>query len=540
MAISRAQMEEQIKGFNQGGINEIDALGSPIDPSVSAALSLDIDDLRKQVGLQSRRDEALSALDRSLQQAATTPSAADLTLDQPDFEDSFTKYQKQLKKIYGARQQRPIFYDLASTVGAAMLAADPTAGAFRSAGMGLAQFAKEQAAVRKQRAQEDRAIGLKAFELAKKDVDAATNLINEYRLLQAKSSASNKITEMEVADPAGIVIGGTLYEQGSRPLLTESEIYANREKLSPVSKPSTGWKVPDAGAIAIYQSREDAEKTIESLGLSKESPFFDSAVNQLVPLDSSLIGKRVISGGKYTELRPLVQGDQVYNVMLNTASGETTDFANYSKKRLDFIAKNEDKYVDKALTLLPEVDRALSILRSGVKTGKLTEVTFPIRQFFTQVFGVDDPEIKDLESLVGIANILATKIRPVGSGSTSDLEFRAYRQAILDLGKTPEANYIALYVYKKMTENAIAYNRAERNALTSGDFVESEQVDNKIKELDTGIFEKYTGDPNDNDEILAWMESLPMGAVFLNRDQKTGVPLIKGEDLYVIKGFVKE
>ena len=91
-----------------------------------------------------------------------------------------------------------------------------------------------------------------------------------------------------------------------------------------------------------------------------------------------------------------------------------------------------------------------------------------------------------------------------------------------------------------MTENAIADNRAERNALTSGDFVESEQVDNKIKELDTGIFEKYTGDPNDNDEILAWMESLPMGAVFLNRDQKTGVPLIKGEDLYVIKGFVKE
>jgi hypothetical protein len=189
---------------------------------------------------------------------------------------------------------------------------------------------------------------------------------------------------------------------------------------------------------------------------------------------------------------------------------------------------------------VPEVDRALSILRSGVKTGKLTDTTFEIRQFFTQVFGVDDPEIKDLESLVGIANILATKIRPVGSGSTSDLEFRAYRQAILDLGKTPEANYIALYVYKKMTENAIAYNRAERNALTSGDFVESEQVDNKIKELDTGIFEKYTGDPNDNDEILAWMESLPMGAVFLNRDQKTGVPLIKGEDLYVIKGFVKE
>ena len=284
------------------------------------------------------------------------------------------------------------------------------------------------------------------------------------------------------------------------------------------------------------QNRADAEKTIEGLGLTKESPYFESSVQQLIPSDPSLIGKRIISGGKYTELRPLVQGDKVYNVMLNTATGETTNFDGYSKKRLEIIAKNNSAYVDKALTLLPEVERALMLLKDGAETGRLTEITFPVKQLFTQVFGTDDPSIAQIESLVGISNILATKIRPVGSGSTSDMEFKAYRQAILDLGKTPEANYIALYVYKKMTENSISYNRAEEEALTSGDYINSKQVNDSIKQMDTGIFEKFTGDSSDDQAIEGWMKSLPDGAVFINRDAQ-GKVLIAGEPVYIIKGF---
>ncbi len=459
----------------------------------------------------------------------------DLGITVPDFDESFSKYQDQLRQVYGQRS-RPNFYDLASTVGGAMLAADPTTGAFRSAGMGLAQFGKEQSALKEKRLQEDRAIGLKAFEMAKTDADSATNLINEYRLLRAKENADNKVNEVLVTNPDGIMVGGVFYDEGSRPMLTESEIFANRSNLSEVSAPATGWKVPDAGAIAIYQNRADAEKTIEGLGLTKESPYFESSVQQLIPSDPSLIGKRIISGGKYTELRPLVQGDKVYNVMLNTATGETTNFDGYSKKRLEIIAKNNSAYVDKALTLLPEVERALMLLKDGAETGRLTEITFPVKQLFTQVFGTDDPSIAQIESLVGISNILATKIRPVGSGSTSDMEFKAYRQAILDLGKTPEANYIALYVYKKMTENSISYNRAEEEALTSGDYINSKQVNDSIKQMDTGIFEKFTGDSSDDQAIEGWMKSLPDGAVFINRDAQ-GKVLIAGEPVYIIKGF---
>jgi hypothetical protein len=46
-------------------------------------------------------------------------------------------------------------------------------------------------------------------------------------------------------------------------------------------------------------------------------------------------------------------------------------------------------------------------------------------------------------------------MRPAGSGSTSDMEFKAYQQAILDLGNSKFANYINLYSLKKMTENSM-------------------------------------------------------------------------------------
>ena len=514
MAINRAQLEQQIQSLSNGG--GIAPMDDDLQSVVDQAAAVDTNELRSQFGMPSKEQELLEEMQRKF---APAPRQS-IGIDMPDFDESFSKYQTQLRNVYGQRS-RPNFYDLASTVGGAMLAADPTAGAFRSAGMGLAQFGKEQAALREQRLQEDRAIGLKAFEMAKSDVDSARNLIN---------------------DPNGISVGGVFYEKGERPLLTEGEIYAYRNGVAEVASPIGGVKVPDAGAVAIYQTRADAEQTILGLGMRRESPYFDQAVNQLVPTDPKLVGKRIISGGRYTELRPYVVGDEVFNIMLNTAQGETTPFKEYADKRLGIIAKNNDAFADKAMTVLPEVERALQTLTSlknqGVDTGVITNALLPFESAFKQIFGTDEPTVAQLESLVGISNLLATKIRPVGSGSTSDMEFAAYRRAILDLGNTPEANFIALYVYKKMTRNAIEYNRVEQEALTSGDFTNAKQVNDKIKELDTGIFVKFPGDANDEEAIRAFLKTVPKGEVVLNRDSN-GVPLVEGEGPYLIQGFGK-
>lgn len=535
MAISRAQLEQQIQSLSNGG--GIDPMDDDLQSVVDQAAAVDTNELRSQFGMPSKEQELLEEMQRKF---APAPRQS-IGIDMPDFDESFSKYQTQLRNVYGQRS-RPNFYDLASTVGGAMLAADPTAGAFRSAGMGLAQFGKEQAALREQRLQEDRAIGLKAFEMAKSDVDSARNLINEYALLRAKENADNKVTEMIVTDPNGISVGGVFYEKGERPLLTEGEIYAYRNGVAEVASPIGGVKVPDAGAVAIYQTRADAEQTILGLGMRRESPYFDQAVNQLVPTDPKLVGKRIISGGRYTELRPYVVGDEVFNIMLNTAQGETTPFKEYADKRLGIIAKNNDAFADKAMTVLPEVDRALSIItnlkKEGVETGVFTDKLLPFQSAFKQIFGTEEPSVAQLQSLVGISNLLATKIRPVGSGSTSDMEFAAYRKAILDISNTPEANYLALYVYKKMTQNSIAFNRVEQEALTSGDFINAKQVNDKIKELDTGIFVKFDGDANDEAAVRSFLESVPDGEVVLNRDAN-GVELVEGKGPYLIQGFGK-
>lgn len=461
----------------------------------------------------------------------------------PDFEKNFAKYKNYLTTIYGSRPRASIF-DLASTVGGAMLAADPTTGAFRSAGLGFAKFDEEQRAKRERDLAENRAIGLKAFELAKSDEDLALKIINDYALLKAKNDLTNQVSEVTVVSPEGITVAGKFYPQGSRPLLTDPEIFALRGKISIAPSRQSGVKVVAAGAAAKWQTREDAEKTIEGLGLSRDSEFFDQAVQQLVPDNDALLGQRIISGGKYMQLMPYAVEGEVHNIFLNSEQGGDTRFSTYATARLKEIAKTSSDFAALQLQTIPTVDRALETLLE-TETGKLTEKTLPVRQLFQQVFGTRDPSIANLESLVAISNTLAPKMRPVGSGSTSDMEFDAYRKAILSLGNTPEANYIALYAFKKMTENSVLNNQAEQEALTGDDFQNLAQVNAFLKkEIDPGIFERFEGDGDDGEGIRAFLDNLPRGAVFINRDS-LGRPLILKDaqgndisgDIYVIKGF---
>lgn len=270
MATSRSQLSEQIRQLQGGGT----PLGMTQDlrQGVKDALAVDTNQLRADVGLESREQERLNALRALLSQRSSA------TMQSKNFQDSFTKYKNQLMQIYGSRPRTSIF-DLASTVGGAMLAADPTTGAFRSVGLGFAKFAEEERARRERDLAESRAIGLKAFELAKSDEDQAQKLINEFELLRAKQRLDTKVEQVIVTDPAGITVDGKFYEQGSRPLLTDSEKFAYRAQISDAPSPQSGVKVTAAGAIARWQTKEDAEKTIEGLGLSRDSEFLIKLFN---------------------------------------------------------------------------------------------------------------------------------------------------------------------------------------------------------------------------------------------------------------------
>jgi hypothetical protein len=48
----------------------------------------------------------------------------------------------------------------------------------------------------------------------------------------------------------------------------------------------------------------------------------------------------------------------------------------------------------------------------------------------------------------------------------------------------------------------------------------------------------FTGDSSDEQAITNWMDRLPDGSVFINRDAQ-GRVLIENEPVYIIKGFKK-
>jgi len=536
MAISRSQMEEQIRGFQVGG--PVGSLYNTPDPDPFAVPGLPQD-------IQDDIDRDLERLlqeeaDRLATQAAQPATLSEPAIEVPDFDERFNLYQERLGKLMGQRE-RPNFYDLASTVGGAMLAADPTTGAFTSMGAGLAQFSKEERERRRKEREEDRAIALKAFELAQKDESAARNLLNEYTLYKAKQKPDNAIKFYRVNSPAGIRLHGKVYQKGEEIPLTENEALSYRAMIGPAG--SSGVKTTGAGMFATYMSQADAENAIEQLGLSRDAPSFASAVASITAKTPDQVGKYIPVGSTYGELTPLVKDDEVINIMITPSkSAGTPLFQTYAGDRLKQISKAQTQFNDNALTVLPTVDEAMNILLDPqVQTGAFDAVANQFKRIATDAFGAVDPGVASIDRLEAIANRLGPKMRPVGSGSTSDMEFKAYKQALLSISNQKLANYLSLYAFKKMTENAIELNNAEKRLLTSGQYSDAESIETELRKLDRGIWEKYDGPSTDNSSIQGWYDSLPDGAVILNRGSD-GMPLIVDEagasvGPYVVKGW---
>ena len=125
------------------------------------------------------------------------------------FSNRYDDYVKKLTPLFSS-PQKPTLFDLASDVGAAMLSADPTAGAFRSAGAGFTAFNERLRKSREDKRLIDQSIGLKAFELAQADEAAARDYLNKRDLERLKLDAKPfdpLVYEIDEKDSKGQVIG---------------------------------------------------------------------------------------------------------------------------------------------------------------------------------------------------------------------------------------------------------------------------------------------------------------------------------------------
>jgi hypothetical protein len=196
MATSRSQLSEQIRQLQGGGT----PLGLPqnLQQSVGDALAVDTNQLRADVGLESREQERLNELRAMLAQQGASQAE-----DPFDFQASFDKYTQRLTPFF-ADSPRPTLFDLASDIGAAMLSADPTAGAFRSAGAGFVNFNERLRKFQEGQRLLNRQIGLQALQMASADERAATDFINKKELEEIKLRAKPYDPLIyEVPDPDG-------------------------------------------------------------------------------------------------------------------------------------------------------------------------------------------------------------------------------------------------------------------------------------------------------------------------------------------------
>ena len=114
---------------------------------------------------------------------------------------------------------------------------------------------------------------------------------------------------------------------------------------------------------ATYMSRADAEAVIQGLGLSPDNPNYERAVGQITASSPEQIGTPVVVAGNFAELTPYIKDDEVINVMVGASkTGGETLFKGYAEKRLDLIAKSQEQFNSNAVSVLPQVEDALTLL----------------------------------------------------------------------------------------------------------------------------------------------------------------------------------
>ena len=439
-----------------------------------------------------------------------------------DYEAEQKKYADRLQQ-FSPPPDRYNFFDLATDLSRGLTAQQQSNRPNSLAGglaLGFNQASQSMQQKKVEYAQARREIGLQAARMAMQSEEKANDYLNKALAELAKTDSDNEMKSYLYVSTEPLTVDGATYTAGDFIPLTTSQALKHRTKIEGGS--SGGTKVTGSGAQAVYMSRPDAEKAVAALGLNRNLPIFEDTVQKITAKNEAQIGTPVIIAGRYTELTPLTKDGAVYNILLSGTEGQMPMYTIIQENRLKAIQKTKDAFNDKVSNVLPAVDRGLSLLMSGTETGLIKQAFLPIEQIAKTVFGTSNPGLMGAEDLQAISFFLGPKMRPVGSGSTSDMEFKAYQAAVLSLGKTPEANYISMYAFKKMTENAIILNRREEELLSDPTITDIKTVNQMLAETDTGIFEKLPEniDRNDETKVLEWFNSLPSGSVI---DNESGI-----------------
>lgn len=189
-------------------------------------------------------------------------------------------------------------------------------------------------------------------------------------------------------------------------------------------------------------------------------------------------------------------------IQVNTGDTPVDPFAKADKE--DIISYK--RKADEAAAMLPQIETVIAGLENGVETGKIQDMTRPLRQTLNSMGLVVDDNLPAEELVASAMAFMIPRMRVEGSGSTSDMEINLYSQAVPNFGSTTQGNLLKAYGFKQIVE----YKRREARLMR--------QYYTKNKTMDR--FDEYRkselGPLFPNPQTPEEYEKIPKGSVYIH------------------------
>lgn len=250
-------------------------------------------------------------------------------------------------------------------------------------------------------------------------------------------------------------------DQMPAPMESKAGRYDKIRKSSPLFRDFTDSQIDEmqrAGALAMsagdnpMKAMLDASKSISNRdNISIMSP--DEAMDVLGSnYDPSKTYKFNHKTGNLTTV-----GGGGVEVNVGTKLTDKMNLEHY-KRRM----RTQDKTLESgrlaastANDMVPRLDMIISALESGTETGKISQLTMPLRGYLHDANVLTEEASKELQNqeiLEAGQNYLISRVRPEGSGQTSDMEYTSFAKAVPGLSKTEGGNLIIAKVTRQLAQ----------------------------------------------------------------------------------------
>ena len=128
--------------------------------------------------------------------------------------------------------------------------------------------------------------------------------------------------------------------------------------------------------------------------------------------------------------------------------------------------------------LIPRLQTAQILLQNpDFVTGPLTETFLPLKKLYNDLTGQDQTEVSGQELFQALANYTVPRMRPPGSGATSDFEANLFSTATIGLGKSKESNelLVATMIQQAKREQKLLKEKEKYYLKNKGNTVGFEQ-----------------------------------------------------------------